>query len=87
MGYRLTYKASVKKDLRKLAVTARRAVVRRILILAEEPRPTSATKLQGSDDLYRIRQGDYRIVYSINDQIVTIEIIKIGHRKDVYRQH
>jgi mRNA interferase RelE/StbE len=53
--------------------------------LAIDPRPPGFKKLSGADDLYRIRIGDYRVVYSIKDHIVQILIIRIAHRKDVYR--
>ena len=53
--------------------------------LAEEPRPHGAEKLAGNDDRYRVRQGNYRIVYSIDDKTKQVTVVKIGHRKDVYR--
>ncbi|MEK6806414.1 MAG: type II toxin-antitoxin system RelE/ParE family toxin [Pseudomonadota bacterium] len=82
--YELRYKASVAKDLRGLP----KADVQRILAKAEtlktNPRPPGSEKLSG-DEKYRIRQGDYRILYNIYDAQVIVEVIKIGHRKDVYR--
>ncbi len=53
--------------------------------LAEEPRPDGVKKLAGSDDLYRVRVGDYRIIYQIRDATVLVVIIRVGHRGDVYR--
>jgi mRNA interferase RelE/StbE len=54
--------------------------------LAENPRPAGVKKLKGNnEDLYRIRSGDYRVVYSIEDEIRVVDIRKIGHRKDIYR--
>jgi len=54
--------------------------------LAENPRPSGVKKLKGiSEDLYRIRSGDYRVIYSISDQIRIVDIRKIGHRKDIYK--
>ncbi len=85
MGYHLEYRASFKKELRKLSPKIRRAIVERILNLADDPRPNGVTKLRGADKTYRIRQGDYRIIYNIYDELIIIELIKIGHRSDVYR--
>ena len=66
-----------KKDLRRIVV--------RIEKLAGEPRPEGCEKLSGQDR-FRIRQGDYRIIYSVDDAIRTIEIVKIGHRSEIYRR-
>ena len=53
--------------------------------LAKEPRPKGVKKLSGADDLYRIRVGDYRVVYQIRDDRLIVLVVRIGHRKDVYR--
>ena len=64
---------------------ARKQILRRIETLKRDPRPEGVTKLQGMDNAYRIRQGDYRIIYQIIDNNLIIEIVTIGHRSDVYR--
>lgn len=84
--YKLTYKQSVEKDLRKLNKTHRIAIVRKIQALAIDPKPSGAVKLRGTDDLYRIRHTDYRIIYQIFNGELVILVIKIGHRKEVYRK-
>lgn len=53
--------------------------------LGENPRPTGCTKLTGNDDLYRIRVGDHRIVYQIQDRVLLVLIVDIGHRREIYR--
>jgi mRNA interferase RelE/StbE len=53
--------------------------------LAETPRPDGVRKIVGSEDAYRIRVGDYRIVYKIVDRVLTVFVVRVGHRKDVYR--
>ena len=84
--YSLSIKASAEKELARSGSNAdRRRLIVKINALAANPRPPGCEKLSGERDLYRVRQGDYRIVYSIADQILTIEIIKIGHRREVYR--
>ncbi len=82
--YQLVYKQSVAKDLRKLPRIDLRRIIAKIEQLAEQPRPAAAIKLHGKADLYRIRQGDYRIIYQIDDKIVTVIVVKVGHRKNIY---
>ena len=62
----------------------RQRIVRRIEGLAEDPRPSGCQKLSGQDR-YRVRQGEYRIVYSVEDEDLIVYVVKVGHRKDVYR--
>lgn len=84
--YVLVYKATVAKELRGLPKSELRKVIRRIQLLADDPRAKGCIKLQGADEIYRVRQGDYRIIYAINDSSVTVLVIKVGHRKDVYER-
>ncbi len=83
--YQLTYKKSVDKDLRKLTVTIRGQIIKKIQALSTEPHPGGSTKLRGSTDLYRLRHADYRIIYQIKGNELVILIVKVGHRKEVYR--
>jgi mRNA interferase RelE/StbE len=72
------------KELERLPDKTRRLVADRIQALGAEPSPAGCEKLTG-ENLYRIRQGDYRVVYSITDAELTVLVIRIGHRRDVYR--
>lgn len=84
--YRVLIKPSARKEL--LAVPTkkdRQRLVRRIELLGEEPRPTGCQKLTGGGDRYRVRQGQYRIVYEIRDTQLIVLVVKLGHRRDVYR--
>ncbi|HSX06344.1 MAG TPA: type II toxin-antitoxin system RelE/ParE family toxin [Candidatus Saccharimonadia bacterium] len=83
--YTILYKKSVDKDLRQLPKNLREVIVRKIQALADNPSPSGITKLRGSDNLFRIRHTEYRIVYRLNDGELTILVIKVGHRRDVYR--
>ena len=83
-NYKILIKRSAKKELDKLPTKDLRRIVDKILTLANEPRPPGCEKLSG-EEKYRVRQGNYRIVYSIEDKILTVVVIKIWHRKDVYR--
>ncbi len=83
-SYRIVFKQSVAKDLHPISKKDVQRILKRIDGLANDPRPVGAEKLSG-DEKYRIRQGNYRILYLIEDDIVTVTIIKVGHRRDVYR--
>ena len=84
-SYSLRIKRSAEKELKKLPAGDLRRVVDRIHDLAQQPRPSGCEKLSGEAERYRVRQGDYRIVYGIDDAVRLIEVVKIGHRRDVYR--
>lgn len=83
-SYRIVFKKSVAKDLRPIPKKDVQRILKRIDGLADDPRPAGADKLSG-DEKYRIRQGNYRILYGIEDDIITVTIVKVGHRRDVYR--
>ena len=83
--YVIRYKKSIEKDLRKLPRTVREMVVEKILTLAEQPRPHGVTKLRGQANLYRIRHTEYRAVYEIRDSELVVVVVKIAHRREVYR--
>lgn len=82
--YKIFFRESVRKDLGVLPKKEIQKILHRIEALSEDPRPSGCEKLTG-EEKYRIRQGRYRIVYSIRDQELTVWVVKIGHRKDVYR--
>ena len=85
-SYSLRIKASAAKEVEAIEPPkVRRQVVRRIRRLSENPRPPGCEKLGGLENRYRVRQGDYRIVYSVADQVLTVVVVKVGHRRDVYR--
>ena len=84
-SYSLVIKTSAERELRALPKEDRRRVVDRAQVLAHSPRPPGNEKLSGRER-YRIRQGDYRIVYAIDDEARIVEIVKIGHRREVYRK-
>ena len=82
--FELRFKTSVAKDLRGLPKQDVRRILGRIEGLRDDPRPAGCEKLSGQE-LYRVRQGVYRIVYSIDDVHVFVEVIKVGHRSAAYR--
>jgi mRNA interferase RelE/StbE len=85
MAYRVEVKLSAIKALATIPNPHRRRIVKAIDGLARHPRPAGCTKLAGADNAYRIRVGDYRIVYQIEDRVLIVYVIRIAHRKDVYR--
>lgn len=82
--YRVVIKRSATKEIERLPVEARARVVDAIGALASEPRPRGCEKLS-AQERYRIRVGDHRVVYSVADETVTVVVVKVGHRRDVYR--
>jgi mRNA interferase RelE/StbE len=83
--YNVVLKKSAEKDLGKISSIYYNSVVAHIKGLAENPRPFGYIRLSVSKNAYRIRVGAYRIIYSIEDDILTIEVIKIDHRSSVYK--
>jgi mRNA interferase RelE/StbE len=83
-SYRLVFKQSVAKDLRSIPNEAVARILKRIERLAADPHPPGSEKLS-AEDRYRVRQGAYRIVYAVNNEDMTVLVVKIGHRREVYR--
>ncbi|MGD9040075.1 MAG: type II toxin-antitoxin system RelE/ParE family toxin [Desulfobacteraceae bacterium] len=83
-AYKLFFKKSVQKDLNAIPEADLRRILQRIEGLSENPRPAGCEKLTGQER-YRLRQGRYRILYSIQDDELTVWGVKVGHRKDIYR--
>jgi mRNA interferase RelE/StbE len=83
-SYRIFFRESVHKDLGAIPKADLARVLDRISALADYPRPDGCEKLTGQDR-YRVRQGDYRIVYSVQDERLEVWVVKVGHRRDVYR--
>ena len=82
--YNIFFKESVKKDLESIPRNDLQRIMERIGSLAGNPRPAGCEKLSGQEK-YRVRQGDYRIIYSIQDTELTVWVVKVGHRREVYR--
>jgi mRNA interferase RelE/StbE len=85
-SYRVCLNRSAVRELEDVGPKAdRQRILERIRALADEPRPRGSEKLAGRADRLRIRQGDYRVLYSVDDESRSVTVVKIGHRKDVYR--
>jgi mRNA interferase RelE/StbE len=83
-AYKVYFRESVEKDFGSIPKKDLVRILSRIRGLADNPRPPGCEKLTGQER-YRVRQGRYRIVYSVQDEVLTIWIVKVGHRKDIYR--
>jgi mRNA interferase RelE/StbE len=83
--YQLSVTTSAARQLRKLDPQARRRVQAAIELLANEPRPPAAKQLVGGGGEWRVRTGDYRIVYEIHDGKLLVLVVAVGHRRDIYR--
>ncbi len=85
MSYRVTLAPSAARELRKCDPPVRRRLQATIELLAIDPRPPAATRLVGGSGEWRVRTGDYRIIYEIHDGELLVLVLRIGHRRDVYR--
>ena len=86
MPYRIEIAPAAERQLRKLEATVRRRIFTKIETLQLNPRPSGVEKLSGVMDLYRVRAGDFRIIYMIEDQVTTVLILKVGDRKEIYKR-
>ncbi len=84
MKYEVRIVLAAEKEMNKLATQVHTRVSRRILSLEDNPRPRGARKLSGREE-YRLRVGDYRVIYIIDDQALTVTVFVVGHRREVYR--
>ncbi len=85
MSYQVEITPAAQRQIKKLSPDVQQRIIERLEALAVEPRPPRVVKLEGEESLYRVRVGNYRIVYKIEDDILLILVAKIGHRRDVYR--
>lgn len=83
--YQVLITRSAEKQLKKMTLQVQRKVAAVIMSLAIEPRPYGSKKLTGTVSSYRVRVGDYRIIYDIYEHEIVVSVLKIGHRRDIYR--
>lgn len=86
MTYRIEVAPAAVRQLRKLDPVARRRVQAAIELLADQPRPPGATKLVGGAGEWRVRTGDFRVVYEIHDDVLLVLVVAIGHRREIYQR-
>lgn len=86
MTYQIRVTPAAVRQLKKLDAAARRRVQAAIEILADQPRPPGAKKLVGGDGEWRVRTGDFRIIYTIDDGVLLVLVVAVGHRREIYRR-
>ncbi|MEH2383859.1 MAG: type II toxin-antitoxin system RelE/ParE family toxin [Nostoc sp.] len=84
MSYEVKFSRGAKKQFRKLPIDVQQRIQTKINDLAIEPRPNGVKKLQDDDNSYRVRVGDYRVVYEVDDDVLIVTVIKVGHRSEIY---
>ncbi len=85
MTYRVTLAPSAARQVRKFDPQVRRRIQAALELLAAEPRPPAATRLVGGTGEWRIRTGDYRVIYEIHQDELLVLVLRVGHRRDIYR--
>jgi mRNA interferase RelE/StbE len=86
LSYTIEFSSTAERQFKKLSVQHQKRLTPKINALAENPRPSGMKKLEGEDDLYRVRVGDYRIIYQIQDDKLIVLVVKIGDRKEIYKK-
>ena len=86
MAYTVKFRSSVEKELRNLQKKDQGRVLRKIEALADNPYPPKVKKLPGEENYYRIQVGDYRVIYRVEAERLMVRVVKIGHRREVYRR-
>ncbi len=84
--YAVEFRPSADKVLQRLPVATQRRIVAAVAALADNPRPTGVVRLAGDENAWRIRVGSYRILYEVHDKRLLVLVVRVGHRKDVYRK-
>ncbi|MEH1805365.1 type II toxin-antitoxin system RelE family toxin [Nostoc sp.] len=85
MSYEVKFSRGAKKQFQKLPIDVQQRIQTKINDLAIEPRPNGVKKLQGDDNSYRVRVGDYRVVYEVDDHVLIVTVIKVGHHSGIYK--
>ncbi|MHB8646936.1 MAG: type II toxin-antitoxin system RelE family toxin [Thermomicrobiales bacterium] len=85
MPYEVRFSSAAERHISKLPQAVRPLIVARAEALADGPRPHGVEKMSGEENAYRIRVGDYRIIYEIHDAVLIVVVVRVGHRREVYR--
>jgi len=85
VAYRIEFKPSAAKEFSQLPKNIQKRIAAKVNTLADNPRPRGVEKLEGRENRYRIRVGDYRVTYEIHDEVLLVLVVRIGHCREVYR--
>ncbi|MGH7794224.1 MAG: type II toxin-antitoxin system RelE family toxin [Candidatus Binatia bacterium] len=86
MAYRVEFTPRAERDFKSLDGSVRGRIKQRIDSLGENPFPSGIKKIEGEDELYRLRVGDYRVLYQVKGKVLLVLIVRIGHRREIYRR-
>jgi len=86
VSHRIEWRPAAVKVVESLPRDVARRIYRRVEDLADDPRPNGSEKLAGGEDEYRVRVGAYRVIYSVHDAVLLVLVLRIGHRREVYRR-
>jgi len=86
VAYRVEIAPAARRQIKRLKKAVQERIISSVDALGEEPRPAGIKKLSGAKELYRVREGDYRIIYQVQDEVLLVLVVKVGHRRDVYRK-
>lgn len=86
MAYTVLISPRARRDIRKQSSEVQRQIISRLEGLERDPRPSGVRKLSGEENLYRIRMGNYRILYQVRDQVLIVLVVGVGDRKEIYRR-
>lgn len=85
-GYTVEFTTGAAKEIRKLDAGVRRRILSSVAALAEDPRPAGCKKLVGEQNAWRVRIADYRVLYEIHDEVLTVTVVRVAHRREVYKK-
>lgn len=85
-GYAVEFTTGAAKEIRKLDAGVRRRILSSVAALAEDPRPAGCKKLVGEQNAWRVRIADYRVLYEIHDEVLTVTVVRVAHRREVYKK-
>lgn len=85
MAYRIEFSKTARRQIERLPLGVRSRIERKLQVLADDPRPRGVARMAGTNLGYRLRVGDYRVVYEIEDEILLVLVIRVAHRRDIYR--
>ena len=86
MTYSVQIKPAAQRQIKKLPLDIQAQIIQKLAELELDPRPINVQKLSGEENAYRVRVGDYRIVYEIYDQVLLVIVVKVGNRREIYRR-
>lgn len=86
MPYKILFRPGAERGFKRLSRDLQDRIISALLTLTDNPRPAGVIKMAGSESLYRVRIGDYRVIYAVEDDLLIVLVVEVGHRKEIYRK-